>query len=447
MLEKLLDGVEKNRELISAAYDRIWKNPETGYREWKTNEYLKNEYEKLGYELTMAGNIPGFITEIDTGRPGPTVAVFGEMDALICATHPEADPATGAVHACGHCAQSAALLGLAAALKEPGALDGMSGKIRLIAVPAEELIEIEYRQKLYDEGIIRYFGGKQEFIYRGLLDGADMAIMIHNSTAWPKGTGRVNLGSNGCMIKTIVFHGKASHAGGSPHRGRNALYAATQALTAINAIRETFRDEDHIRVHGIITQGGDVANTIPDRVVMEFYVRGANGDAIKAANEAVNRAVSGAAVSLGCTVTIDDRHGYFPRIHDRGMMEAAREGMELALEHVLYIPEGWTYGCSDFGDITSIMPGVHPHIGGSRGTVHGSTYYIDDPAGVCTDSAKAQAGILWILLKDGAERALRIKEDFTPVFATKEEYLKFIDDATAVREAVSYLDDGSILIK
>ena len=105
-------------------------------------------------KLMEAGNIPGFYTDVDTGRPGPLVLVMGELDALICRTHPESDPETGAVHCCGHACQVAALLGLAAALKEPGVLEGLCGTIRLMAVPAEELIEVEYREQLRKDGII-----------------------------------------------------------------------------------------------------------------------------------------------------------------------------------------------------------------------------------------------------------------------------------------------------
>ena len=93
--------------------------------------FLAEIFENAGYELHMAGDIPGFTTLIDTGREGPTIAVFGELDSVICASHPEADPETGAVHTCGHNCQAAALLGLAAMLKEPGALEGMDGKILL----------------------------------------------------------------------------------------------------------------------------------------------------------------------------------------------------------------------------------------------------------------------------------------------------------------------------
>ena len=119
-------NADKNAKLTEDAFHYIYANPETGFKEWKTHKYLWDGFVALGYEPVAAGNIPGFYVDVDTGRPGPTVAVMGEMDSLICASHPEADPETGYVHACGHCCQAAGLLGLAAALTEPGVLDGWS---------------------------------------------------------------------------------------------------------------------------------------------------------------------------------------------------------------------------------------------------------------------------------------------------------------------------------
>ena len=116
-MQKLLDAVDKYRKLILDSERYIWNNPETGYKEVKTSKYMQETFESLGYELTLAGDIPGFYTVVDTGRPGPMVLIFGEIDSLICWEHPDADPNTGAVHCCGHAAQSAALLGIAAALK------------------------------------------------------------------------------------------------------------------------------------------------------------------------------------------------------------------------------------------------------------------------------------------------------------------------------------------
>ena len=98
---KHIANVDKHRDLILEAERHIWKNPETGFREWKTSAYLAEQFEALGYELTRAGDIPGFYTDLDTGRPGPTSLVMGELDALFCNTHPEADPETNAVH--GRC--------------------------------------------------------------------------------------------------------------------------------------------------------------------------------------------------------------------------------------------------------------------------------------------------------------------------------------------------------
>ena len=123
----LFNAVEEVKDMILSAERHIWKNPESGYREWKTHAYMKNKFLGLGYCVNEAGNIPGFYTDIDTGRPGPKLAIFAEMDSLIVPTHPESDPETGAVHACGHHCQCAAMLGIAAALKMPDVLKDLSG--------------------------------------------------------------------------------------------------------------------------------------------------------------------------------------------------------------------------------------------------------------------------------------------------------------------------------
>ena len=119
-------------------------------------------FRSLNAEL-LSKKETGFTAEVDTGRKGPTLLIMGELDSIICPSHPECDPETGAVHSCGHNAQCAGLLGVAAALTEDGILDDLSGKIRLCAVPAEELLEIDYRLQLRKEGKIKYMGGKPEF--------------------------------------------------------------------------------------------------------------------------------------------------------------------------------------------------------------------------------------------------------------------------------------------
>ena len=443
--EQLFSMVERHSGMILEAERFLWAHPETGYREWTAQNYLSGLYEALGYRLTVAGNIPGFFTDLDTGRPGPKVLILGELDSLLCATHPDADPATGAVHACGHHAQSAALLGIAAALQEPDALEGLSGSIRLCAVPAEELIEIGYRETLREQGIIRYFGGKTEFLSRGYFDDVDMAFMFH--TGGEKNTFRCGKGSNGCIVKKITYQGVAAHAGNEPQLGVNALYAANLGMAAINALRETFCDEDHIRVHPIITQGGTAVNAIPNRVQLECYVRGAALEAIRRENRKVNRALAAAAAGMGARVLLSDRPGYTPLLNDQTLTELARRAMEtVAPAEQVTCNEDWSKGCTDMGDLSAVMPAIHPSVGGSAGTAHGADYRIEDPESACIGSAKCQLILLRLLLENDAAEARRVLALAKPRYASIKAYLEAMDNLTQDKEAVIYGEDGRITL-
>ena len=443
MKDIISNAVEKYRSLILEAERFIWKHPETGFRETVTSGYMEEKFRGLGYDLTLADGITGFYTVLDTGRPGPEVLVLGELDSILCPGHPDADPATGAVHSCGHNAQCAALLGVAAALKEPGVLDGMSGRIRLCAVPAEELLEIEFRTQLREEGRIKYFGGKTEFMHRGYFDGVDLAFMVHTSGSYSIGRGSI-----GCMSKKIIYKGKAAHAGGSPWAGKNALYAATCGINAVNAIRETFAEPDTIRVHPIITHGGDMVNAIPATVTLESYVRGSSFDAIKKANQKVNRALTGAALSIGTNIEIIDAPGYGPHRNDTGMMKMAEDAAKLAIpDYPMNVNEHIGSGSTDMGDLSAVMPVVHPYCGGGKGTGHGSDYEIADPVAACVDCAKWQVGMLYLLLKDGAERAKTIVEEFKPAYPSFREYLDYIDELNCEGDRIEYRDDGTAVVR
>ena len=436
-------AVEKYRDLILEAERYIWNNPETGYKEIKTTKYLAEKFTELGYTLTYPEGITGFITRIDTGREGPELLILGELDSIICPGHPECNKETGAVHSCGHNVQCATLLGIAAALTDKKLLEGLSGAIRLCAVPAEELLEIEYRSKLKEEGKIKYLGGKSEFLYRGLFDGVDIAFMVHASKAY-----NVREGSVGCIAKKVIYKGKASHAGGAPQNGINALYAASCGLNAVNAIRETFVEKDLIRVHPIITNGGVMVNAIPGEVTLESYVRGATFEAIKAANLKVNRALIGSALSLGCNIEIIDTPGYSPLVNDKNMMKLAIDAAAIAIpDEEFTLNHTIGTGSTDMGELCSIMPVVHPHCAGAVGTGHGADYYITDPVAACVNSAKWQLMMLRLLLSDGAAEAWRIKAEFEPAFASKEEYFKYIDAICSSGDRITYNDDGTATVR
>lgn len=435
-------AVDKHRKLILDTERYVWKNPETGYKEVKTSAYMAEKFRELGYDLVMAEGITGFYADLDTGRPGPTLLILGELDSVICSEHPESDPVTGAVHACGHNAQCAALVGIAAALKEPGMLDELCGKIRLCAVPAEELLEIEFRSQLKAEGKIRYFGGKSEFLYRGYFDDVDLAFMVHTGSVFYAFPGAV-----GCIAKKVSYKGVAAHAGGEPWNGRNALYAATCGLNAVNAIRETFQESDIIRVHPIITNGGAIVNAIPERVNIESYVRGLTFEGISAANRKVNQALCGAALSLDCNVDIEDIPGYAPLINDKNMICVAQEAAKAAIpEHTFITRDTFWSASTDMGDLSCIMPVVHPCAAGEVGKAHGNDYYIADPVAACVDSAKLQVEMLYILLSNGAERAKEVIENFVPQFKSKEEYFAYVDSISCAGNRIEYMDDGSVKI-
>ena len=416
---------KENEKRVLDTLDFMIKHPETGYKEYLCSEYVAGQFKELGYEPIMAGDIPGFYVKIDTGRPGPCVLVFGELDAIKCATHPDANPETDAVHSCGHSAQSAALVGIAAGLKQPGALDNLSGSIILCSVPAEEMIERDYRDTLIEKGIIKYYGGKPEFLRRGYFDGVDIAFMVHTTVAE---TPCCNLGSVGIVAKKVIYKGKASHAGGSPQNGINALYAANLGLMAVNSVRETFTENELVRVHPIITNGGTVVNGIPDVVEIESYVRAKDYDAMSRSNFKVNRAFTGAAISIGANVEIIDAPGYAPLRNDKNMIELAKRAAEVAYPDMTFeVNERYGTGSTDMGDISLIFPSIHPYAPGAIGNSHGNNYYIANPDLACTKSAEWQLAMLNMLLSDGAKEAIRIKEEFTPMFASKEEYFEYIE--------------------
>ncbi|MBQ9805505.1 MAG: amidohydrolase [Clostridia bacterium] len=443
-MQSIIKAVDQNRDRILAAERYIWAHPETGYREVETSKYLEEQFRSLGYDLVKPDGLTGFCTEVDTGKAGPTLLILGELDSILCPAHPEADPATGAVHSCGHNIQCAALLGVAAALRDPAVTEDLSGKIRLCAVPAEELLEIEYRSQLKAEGKIKYFGGKSEFLSRGMFDGVDLAFMVHATTDYFSVRG----GSVGCIAKTVTYRGKAAHAGGAPWDGNNALYAANCGLNAINAIRETFKDQDLIRVHPIITCGGAMVNAIPGIVTMESYVRGRTFEAIVAANGRVNRALIGAALSLGTNVDIVDIPGYAPLENDRTMMRLAQQAYAmLSPDEPFGYTEQSDTGSTDIGDLSRLMPVLHAFAPGATGTPHGSDYFITDPERACVTNAKWQLVMVKLLLENGATRAREIVDAYEPQFATAKEYLDYVDALNARGDRLTYRENGTVEAK
>lgn len=439
----IAQAVDKHRAMILEAERWLWAHPQTGYTEWEAHQYLKERFESLGYSLTLAGDIPGFYTDVDTGIPGPKLCIMGELDALDIANHPES--VNGMTHCCGHHGQGAALLGMAAALKEPGALEGMSGSIRLMAVPAEEMIQLAFREQLRQKGVIRYLGGKVEFMARGYFDGVDLAMMVHGAAMGGDTDFSCELGNNGCLAKTIRFKGRSAHAGGAPHLGVNAQYAAMLGLEACNALRETFQDKDTVRFHPILMGANCAVNIIPDEMKIESYVRANNLEAIKRENHKINRALAGAALAMGAGVELSDRPGYSPEYHDPEMMQVVERCCAdlVGAGRVSFDYSARSTGSSDFGDLTCVMPGVQFYSAGASGTGHGTDYCITDPDRLCVNAAKAQLLAADALLGGGAAQAQRIISGYQPQYPSIPAYLAAIDQLFLEKDAVVYDEVGN----
>ena len=445
--EQIFELIDAQRAEMQAVLDFMEDHAATGYREWEASDYLAALYEKQGYTLTRAGNIPGFYTDVDTGRPGPKVLVFSELDGLEIPDHPHANPKTGAAHACGHHAQCAALYGVAVALKDPAVLEGLSGSIRLCVVPAEEGVSMKngFLQDLIDKGIVRYSGGKREFYARGYFDDCDLAFMIHTGGGSHKFS--IKPGCNGGVRKTARFIGKNAHAG-APRHGINALQAANLALSSINVLRDTFNNYDFVRVNSILTEAGTVVNAVPGVTVLETQVRANKVDICRDINKKISRAIAASAASIGAKVHISDRAGYLPGKYDKNLIDVMLEGMAevVGAENAKYIAEPWDTGCTDMGDLSQIMPAVHAFGSGGAGAAHGPTYHIFDFDSACMDSAKAQVMILRKLLENGAARAKYVVANAKPTFTDKQAYLAQLDSLSGDVDAVEYLENGDVLL-
>ncbi len=414
ILKRIYDTVEENAGEIIAAGRQIRENPELGYREEKTSALVRSVFDRLGIGYTYPHALTGVRAKIGSGRFN--ICIIGELDALICGGKN--------AHACGHNAQIAAMLGAAYGLAKSGVLSELDGSITFMATPAEEFIDTDYRRGLRAEGKIDFFGGKQQLIYEGAFDDVDMAMMLHAQPDEPAEKLYMRGYNLGFNAAGITLRGKAAH-GSTPYDGVNALNAAALAIIGIHSNRETFRDEDRIRIHPIITKGGDVVNSVPDEVCIDTYVRGASIDAIAKGEQAVRRSVAGAAQIIGASAEIERISGYLPLRESRELsdvMEQTAAGL-LGSDALVFGRE--ITGSTDIGDLSHLIPVIQPSVGGFYGKLHSADFKIADEHAAYITPAKILAGTAAALLADGAKAAQNVKKSFSPAL-TKDEYINYL---------------------
>ena len=423
---KLRVAVDGRRSDILAIAERVWARPEPGFREHATAALVADVLRGLGLEVREGLALTGVRADLDLGRPGPTVAILGELDALPVPDHPDAEPEFGAVHACGHHAQIAQLLGTAMAFRDADLEGELAGRIAFIAVPAEEYVQLDWRAGLVLEGRTEFLGGKAELVRLGVFDDIDMALIVHATSSPSDRLLSIPHGSNGFVVKKARFEGRAAHAGAAPHQGINALNAATLALDAVAMQRETFRDEDRVRVHGIMPSGGDTINVVPADVRLEMQVRALTLEAIQDTAAKVDRSMRAGALAVGAAVTIETLPGYLPLRQDAGLADLFRaNSIELVGR------EGWvdaepTAASTDAGDLSHLMPLLHPSTGGFGGRIHGADFHVTDVTAAYLTPTKALVMTLADLLEGDAGGAREVVAAAGPPPLTREAYLSLM---------------------
>lgn len=332
---KLDASIELHREEYIAISKDIHQHPETGNNEYYASSLLTALLTKNQFQVTtnVAGHETAFFAVRDSGKPGPTVAYLAEYDALI-----------DIGHACGH--NIIGVTSVAAAIALAEALDETGGRVVVLGTPAEE-------------GGLRGKGGpngnvKARFVEHGYLDDVDVALMVH-----PSGTTRLTGPSLANNHLYFHFYGKPAHAGSSPHKGVNALDALVLLYNGISVLRQQL--PDGVRVHGIITNGGQAPNVIPEYASAHYYIRANSREEVLALEPRIRAIADGVALATGTTVKIEHQVGPRDfRINHTLNSLLLKEFTDTG--EVVDQTKEKGIGSTDAGDISHAVPTAHPYI-------------------------------------------------------------------------------------
>lgn len=426
--ERILRVIDQRAEDIIGFAEETFHTAEAGFCEARTAARVAAFMQSLGLQTEEHLAVTGVRARI--GRAGgPVACVIGELDGIYCKDHPFSDRQTGMSHACGHHMQLAVLLGAACALSDPQVLASLDGAVDLLAVPAEEHVGTERRKCLMAAGKIYACCGKSELLCNGALDNVDLALTTHaHMVPCDREFLLGNPSSNGYISKTIRLLGKASHAAIAPHEGVNALDAASLGFSALGMLRSTFREQDYVRAHFIMTKGGTATNVVPDEVVIEGQVRAKTMEAMRGASEKVNRAFQAGAYAFGARAELIDEQGYLP-VRYLAAVPAQIEAAKLLRPEADFetvTPFVHNAACTDVGDLTHVLPVVNFSMGGFTGSLHSADFTVTDANQAYILPAKLMALTVYRLLKDGATQAREVMANFQPAF-TRAEYREYVE--------------------
>ena len=317
---------DNKNELISLS-DAIWKEPELCFQEFKAHQLLTDYLEKKGFivERSYTGVKTAFRATFGSGRPN--VCVICEYDAL---------PDIG--HACGHNliaeAGVAAGLGLKAALE--ACQDGLKGRVTVLGTPAEE-----------------GGGGKVLLIENGAFDDVDVAMMVHPAP--------FNAVFHPCLAMRsyqVTYTGRAAHAAAFPWEGVNALDAAVTAYNSISVLRQQMTPD--CRVHGVIKEGGVKPNIIPEKAVMEYYVRASKRSERDHLVKKVIACFEAAAKATGCEVSVKETEKpYDDVVTNSTLGDCYEKNMVELMGDIQWEKDSSKSGSTDMGNVSYKVPSIH----------------------------------------------------------------------------------------
>ncbi len=318
--------LERERDVLLELSHRIHANPEIRFQEVQASGWLADALDERGFAVERGvGGLPtAFRARLEGLREGPKVAILCEYDAL---------PGLG--HACGH--NLIATMGAGAGFALAPLMPELGGTLQVIGTPAEE-----------------GGGGKIVLLEAGVFDGLDAALMLH-----PASVDQAGMATLASVKYEVAYSGVPAHAAMAPHLGRNALDAVRLALAGIDAMRQHVRSD--VRMHAIITHGGDAANIIPERASMTCVSRAA--DAGHLHGELVPRlrdVFEGAALMTGTTVLVSNASHPYAEILANAPLEAAfeRHATRRGRTVTPYEPYG-PAGSTDMGNVSQAVPGLH----------------------------------------------------------------------------------------
>ncbi|MCF2612455.1 MULTISPECIES: M20 family metallopeptidase [Fusobacterium] len=326
ILNKLENKFSEIFEDLKELNEYIYKNPELGRKEFKACEAHKNLLKKYGFDIeeNYIGIPTAYLAKYSSGKKGIKIGYLAEYDAL---------PEIG--HGCGHNILGTTSIGAGILLKEY--IDEFGGEVLIFGTPAEET-----------------FGAKVDMAEAGCFDDIDVAMISH-----PTGKNHEKSGTSQAMeALQFTFRGKTAHAAGDPYNGINALDGVIQFFNSINALRQ--QTKTSARIHGIISNGGEAANIIPDLAVANFYVREATTKEMLKLSERVKNCAKGAALATGTSLEIENYEYTFKHLVTNEKLSSIYT-KNLELQGIKDIPMSDPTGSSDCGDVSHHCPTIHTY--------------------------------------------------------------------------------------